>query len=168
MSTELPTADETEPSQRWQQMERLVRVGLQKTAREAAVKQQIGDVIQRVGVVKGLVDKAVQASPEAAMAWVGVSFALEVLSNPLTEPGINRKGLSYVVSRMDWYWNLVDLLLDERAGSAFSGLRQQLETRIVQLYPKLLLYQMRSVGLYNRKRVAVFFNSTPKCTSKRT
>ena len=91
-----------------------------------------------------------------------------MLSNPLTEPGINRKGLSYVVSRMDWYWNLVDLLLDERAGSAFSGLRQQLETRIVQLYPKLLLYQMRSVGLYNRKRVAVFFNSTPKCTSKRT
>jgi hypothetical protein len=80
-----------------------------------------------------------------------------VLSNPLTEPGINRKGLSYVVSRMDWYWNLVDLLLDERAGSAFDGLRGQLETRIVQLYQKLLLYQMRSVCLYHRSRVAVFF-----------
>ncbi|KAK3943422.1 Pyruvate/Phosphoenolpyruvate kinase-like domain-containing protein [Diplogelasinospora grovesii] len=78
---------------------------------------QIGDVIQTVGVVRGLVDKAVQASPEAAIAWVGVSFALEVLSNPLTEPGINRKGLSYVVSRMDWYWNLVDLLLDERSNA---------------------------------------------------
>ncbi|KAM0273519.1 hypothetical protein ACHAQH_008315 [Verticillium albo-atrum] len=132
LSTKLPTANEIEPEQRWHLMERLGRVGLQKTAREAAVKQQIGDAIQTVGVARGLVDKAVQASPEAAIAWVGVSFALE--------PGTNRKGLSYVVSRMNWYWNLVDLLLDQRAGPAFSGLRGQFETRIVQLYQKLLLY----------------------------
>jgi hypothetical protein len=92
LSTELPTANEIEPEQRWHQMERLVRVGLQKTAREAAIKQQIGDVMQAVGVVRGLVDKAVQASPEAAIAWVGVSFALEVRLLPgprrmLTAPG---------------------------------------------------------------------------------
>ncbi|KAH7357690.1 hypothetical protein B0T11DRAFT_215441, partial [Plectosphaerella cucumerina] len=36
-------------------------------------------------------------------------------------------------------------------------LRGQLETRIVQLYQKLLLYQMRTVCLYHRSRVAVFF-----------
>jgi hypothetical protein len=28
--------------------------------------------------VKEVVDKAIQASPEAAVAWVGVCFALEV------------------------------------------------------------------------------------------
>lgn len=29
-------------------------------------------------VVKEIVNKAIQASPEAAVAWVGVCFALEV------------------------------------------------------------------------------------------
>ncbi|KAI5855547.1 hypothetical protein GGS23DRAFT_601379 [Durotheca rogersii] len=92
----LSTANEIEPEQRWHLMERLVRT---------------------VSIVRGLVGKAVQTSPEAAIAWVGVSSALE--------------GLSYVVSRMDWHWNLVDLFLDERAGPAFNGLRGQLGTRIV-------------------------------------
>ncbi|KAG9258753.1 WD40-repeat-containing domain protein [Emericellopsis atlantica] len=157
LSLELPTAEDTEPQPRWHRMQRLVEVGLQKTAREAAVKEQVNSAIQTVNVVRGLVGKVVQASPEAAIAWVGVSFALEVLSNPLSEPGLNRSGLSYVVSRMEWYWNLAELLLDERVGSAFIGLQDQLETHIVRLYKKLLLYQMKSVCLYNRKRLAVLF-----------
>jgi len=60
------------------QMQHLVRIGLEKTQREAAVKQKIGDGMAVIAVVKGVIDKAVQASPEAAIAWVGVSFALEV------------------------------------------------------------------------------------------
>jgi hypothetical protein len=58
---------------------------------------------------------------------------------------------------MDWYWNLVCLLLDERPAPAFTRLREQLEKHVVQLYQKLLLYQMKSVCIYHRKRVAVFF-----------
>ncbi|KAM9874789.1 nwd1 protein [Verticillium dahliae] len=140
------------------QMERLVQAGLQRTEKDAAVKQKIHDGIQVASPVKALIGKAVQAAPEAAIAWVGVCFALEILSNPLTEPGINREGIAYVVSRMDWYWNLAGLLLDkEGAGVAFAGLRDQLEKNIVQLYQKLLLYQMKSVCLYHRKRLGVFF-----------
>jgi hypothetical protein len=79
--------------------------------------------------VKELIDKAVQASPNA-IAWVSVCFALEVcvtattrtahclcaiqiLTNPCTKASSNRRGTSYVVSRMDWYGSLSDLLLDD-------------------------------------------------------
>ena len=34
--------------------------------------------MQAVHSVKGIIDKAVKAAPEAALAWVGVCFALEV------------------------------------------------------------------------------------------
>jgi hypothetical protein len=60
------------------QMQQLVQHGLRKTKKDAAAKQEIGDGIQAAMVVKEMVDKAIQASPEAAVAWVGVCFALEV------------------------------------------------------------------------------------------
>ncbi|KAM9874159.1 hypothetical protein BJF96_g573 [Verticillium dahliae] len=142
---------------RWGQMEQVVRAGLERTAKEAAIKQGIQDGMQAVCAVKGIVDKAVQASPEAAVAWVGVCFALEILSNPITEAGINRQGLTYVVSRTDWYWNLAGLLLDEnRSETSSAGLRYQLEKHVAQLYQKLLLYQMKSACLNYRNRGAVF------------
>jgi hypothetical protein len=78
-----PTENEIEPTeQRWHQMERLTHVGLQRTEKDAAAKQNIGDVLQTVNIVKGMVGPAVQAAPEAAVAWVGVSFALEVCLPP--------------------------------------------------------------------------------------
>jgi hypothetical protein len=73
--------------------------------------------------------------------------------NPLTEASSNRQGIAYVVSRMDWYWNLSSLLLDENMNEPHSqGPRRELEKVITQLYVKLLLYQMKSVCYYHRRR----------------
>jgi N-terminal domain of NWD NACHT-NTPase len=60
------------------QMHQLVQYGLRRTEKEAEVKQGMEDGIQTVMIVKEVVNKAIQASPEAAVAWVGVCFALEV------------------------------------------------------------------------------------------
>ncbi|KAF2460807.1 hypothetical protein BDY21DRAFT_383665 [Lineolata rhizophorae] len=121
------------------------------------VKQGMEDGIQAAMAVKDVVDKAIQASPEAAVAWVGVCFALEILMNPLTQASSNRQGIAYVVSRTDWYWNLSSLLLDENIKEAHSpGLRDELEKVVAQLYAKLLLYQMKSVCYYHRGRLSVF------------
>ncbi|UZP43466.1 hypothetical protein NXS19_011278 [Fusarium pseudograminearum] len=98
------TADE-----RRGQMQRLVNHGLRRTERDAELKQGMEDGIQAALAVKEVVDKAVQASPEAAIAWVGVCFALEIMMNPLTQASSNRRGIAYVLSRMDWYWNLSSL-----------------------------------------------------------
>lgn len=73
--------------------------------------------------------------------------------NPLTQASSNRQGIAYVVSRMEWYWNLTDLLLEENITEGHSpSLRSELE----KLYVKLLLYQMKSVCYYHRRRLSVF------------
>lgn len=66
----------------------------------------------------------------------------------------NRKGIEYVVTRMDWYWNLSSLLLKENTvdAGASAGLRAQLEQRVIHLCKALLTYQMNSVCSYFRKR----------------
>jgi hypothetical protein len=77
--------------------------------------------------------------------------------NPLTEASSNRQGIAYVLSRMDWYWNLSSLLLDENITEAHSqGLRGELEKVVTDLYSKLLLFQMKSVCYYHRGRLSVF------------
>ncbi|KAJ4221159.1 hypothetical protein NW757_014473 [Fusarium falciforme] len=141
---------------RCRQMQQLVQEGLDRTQKQASIKRGIDEGLQAVQAVRGIVDKAVQAAPEAAVAWVGVCLGLEILSNPVTEARDNRKGIAYVLSRMEWYWNLVSLLLDEnKAEQSSAGLRAQLENHVVQLYEKLLSYQVKSVCLYHRNWAAV-------------
>ncbi|RKL08560.1 Vegetative incompatibility protein HET-E-1 [Fusarium oxysporum] len=133
------------------QMQRLVQHGLRRTERDAEVKQGMEDGIRAAMAIKEVVDKAVQASPEAAIAWVGI------MMNPLTQASSNRQGIAYVLSRMDWYWNLSRLLLDENITEAHSqGLRGELEKVITDLYSKLLLFQMKSVCYYHRGRLSGF------------
>ncbi|KAF2183979.1 NACHT-domain-containing protein, partial [Zopfia rhizophila CBS 207.26] len=149
-------AIEQDLDKRWMQMRQLVQDGLHRTERDANVKRGMEDGIQAAMAVKEVVDRAVQAAPEAALVWVGVCFALEILMNPLTQASSNRQGIAYVVSRMDWYWNLSSLLLDENMTEAHSqSLRGELEKNITQLYAKLLLYQMKSVCYYYRGRLSV-------------
>jgi len=69
---------EQDSKKRCVQMRQLVQDGLKRTERDAKVKRGVEDGIQVVMTVKEVVDKAVQAAPEAAIAWVGVCFALEV------------------------------------------------------------------------------------------
>ncbi|CAH0055795.1 unnamed protein product [Clonostachys solani] len=100
--------------------------------------------------------QAIQAALEAAIAWVGICLELEILSNPVTESRDNRNGIVYVLSRLEWYWNLVSLLLDKnKAEQSSAGLRVQLEKHVVQLYGKLLSYQIQSICLYHRNWAAV-------------
>ncbi|GKU11181.1 unnamed protein product, partial [Fusarium langsethiae] len=96
------------------------------------------------------------AVPEAAIAWVGVCLGLEILSNAITESRRNRDGIVYILLRIEWYCNLVSLLLDENKKEQSSAkLRTQLEKLVVQLYEKLLSYQVKSVCLYHRNWIAV-------------
>ncbi|KAK7408615.1 hypothetical protein QQX98_009217 [Neonectria punicea] len=133
-------------------MKQVVKKGLDQTQKQASVTQAIDEGLQVWQALRGTVDKAVQLAPEAAIAWAGVCLGLEILSNPITKARDNRNGIAYVLSRMEWNWNLVSLLLDENTSAqSTAGLRDQLRQNIEQLYEKLLLYQMQSVRLYHRK-----------------
>jgi hypothetical protein len=73
----------------------------------------------------------------------------KILMNPLTQASFNRQGIAYVVSRMDWYWNLSSLLLDKNMTEAHSpGLRDELEKvgavcHVMRLFDVDLMIQYR-------------------------
>ncbi|CAI4213245.1 unnamed protein product [Parascedosporium putredinis] len=113
----------------------------QKRAQMALAVQE---GIRVVTSVKEFVGKALKNVPEAAAAWGGA----------------NRSGISYVVSRMDWYWELSGLL--ERPHETQIGLRGELEKHIISLYKAFLAYQMKSICYYYRRRLLVFLRDTIK------
>jgi hypothetical protein len=51
--------------------------------------------------------------------------------NPTKATDVNREGIVYVATRMDWYWNLSSLLLKENTvdGGSSRGLRHELQKR---------------------------------------
>jgi hypothetical protein len=60
------------------QMQQVVRKGLDRTQKQASIKQGIDEGFQVWQTLKGTVGKAVQMAPEAAVAWAGVCLGLEV------------------------------------------------------------------------------------------
>ncbi|KAK4196096.1 vegetative incompatibility protein HET-E-1 [Triangularia verruculosa] len=141
------------------QMIQLIYTGLDKTAREATVKGGLGVAVNIVLLARDIISSAIQAVPQAALAWTGICLALEV---PATEA--NRKGIDYVVKRMDWYWSLSGNLLKDLPDHAddLSGARRELENQIVDLYKALLSYQAKSVCSYYRNRGLVFLRDMVK------
>ncbi|KAJ4248634.1 hypothetical protein NW757_008283 [Fusarium falciforme] len=145
------------------EMWKLVYAGLDKSKKQAEFKEGVADVLETVQKIKGIVDKAVKYSPEASTIWASALLGLEILANPVTEPGINRKGIAYVLSRIEWYWNLADVVLSKDIVSTSSAnLRKNLEGHVVDLYKKLLLFQMRSVCLYDRNGISVVLRDLVK------
>ena len=70
-----------DPDTRRRQMEQLVHTGLDKTAREAKVKEGLGPTMDIILSAKDTISFAIQAVPQAALAWTGVCIALEVSSS---------------------------------------------------------------------------------------
>ena len=66
------------PDVRRKQMLKIIKDGLQETKREADIWRGIGETAQLVLSAKGMVDSAIQAVPQAALAWAGVCFVLQV------------------------------------------------------------------------------------------
>ncbi|GAQ10342.1 vegetative incompatibility protein HET-E-1 [Aspergillus lentulus] len=130
--------EQSDPQKRQLQMEQLIRVAM-----------------QGVLALNNVIGAALQPVPQAALAWVGVSFALQILVNPTTETTANREGISYVAARMAWYCELSELLLGENTvdGGSSAGLRSKLEGQLIDLYKLLLSYLMKSVCSLYRNRV---------------
>ncbi|KAG5656877.1 hypothetical protein KAF25_011046 [Fusarium avenaceum] len=141
-------------------MEKLVNRGLERSQRIALAKKNIEEFVRVAEPVKQVMKVVVQAAPQATIAWSCISFALEIVANPLTESSINRDGITYVLGMMEWYWGIVDLLLDEEIHRR--SLRDQVEKQIIELYQKLLLYQMKSISRYFRNQIYVLLRDVVK------
>ena len=106
----------------------------------------------------------------------------QMLANPARMMASNLEGITYVVSRMDWYCVLTDKLLkivnedkiankDDNVNEdssmneqnianeteSLQSVRKQLEQRVIELYKAILLYQMKSVCSYYQNQYKEFF-----------
>ncbi len=74
---------QTDNNQRRLQMEQIVQRGLKETEKESKTRHIVGTVLGGVLSLNDLVSASLQAIPQAALAWSGVCFALQVgLPNP--------------------------------------------------------------------------------------
>ena len=72
------TIAQANPDVRRRQMIQLIHAGLDKTAREATVKEYLGVAAEVVLSTRDIISSAIQAVPQAALAWAGICLALEV------------------------------------------------------------------------------------------
>ncbi|CAG7565872.1 unnamed protein product [Fusarium equiseti] len=156
----------TTQEERWLQMQRLVEIGLSKTENEARRYEMANSGLELFGTVRALVEPAVSAVPQAAIPWVGVCFILEVISNPVKQPGVHRAGLQHVLSRVSWYWNLAELLLEDNLATeeyggkpALNRLRGELQPLVLDLYQRFLSYLIESVCYFHKNRGLAFLKS---------
>jgi N-terminal domain of NWD NACHT-NTPase len=70
--------EQTDKDKRWSQMDRLVQAGLKKTERESKMKQTVGAALQGFLSLKALIGSALETIPQAALAWMGVCFTMQV------------------------------------------------------------------------------------------
>ncbi|KAL7926646.1 WD40-repeat-containing domain protein [Trichoderma austrokoningii] len=144
-------------------MRRLTNEGLNKTAREAKIKEIVGTATEFIHSLRDIISSAIQAAPQAALAWTGVCVALELLQNPIAATEDNRNGLEYVIKRMDWYWKLSSDVFKENANNnGIANVQHGLGTRLIDLYKALLSYEMKSVCLYYRNRGLVLLRDIAK------
>ena len=85
-TTEPQNTIDRNPEARREQMQKLIQDGLQKTNREAKIMQGIGKAANFVLSANDMISTAIQAVPQAALAWTGVCFALQV--RRLTDPSL--------------------------------------------------------------------------------
>jgi hypothetical protein len=75
--------EQTDNNQRRLQMEQIVQRGLKETEKESKIRHMVGTALGGVLSLNDLVSASLQATPQAALAWSGVCFALQVgLPNP--------------------------------------------------------------------------------------
>ncbi|KAL2169155.1 hypothetical protein VTG60DRAFT_6395 [Thermothelomyces hinnuleus] len=133
--------DQNNPDARRHRMTQLIQAGLNKIDREA------------------------KSRPYPKLRSPGVAFpSLYRCCQPYNRDRANRKGIDYVVQKMNWYWSLPSSLLKDLShhASELSEERRELETELVNLYKLLLLYQTKSVCSYYRSRGLVLLRDIIK------
>ncbi|KAM0281218.1 hypothetical protein ACHAQH_003649 [Verticillium albo-atrum] len=143
----------TNPDKRQHQLERITDQGLRRAnekqtkytlfGHQFILRDQAAQAAQFVQAMKGPITEAAKASPEASVAWAGVSVLLPLFIYPSAAEEANRDGLSYTIFRIRYYVKLEYLLWPENLCEP--GLRGEFESHIVDLYQHILEFQINTV-----------------------
>ncbi|KAL7935839.1 hypothetical protein V8C35DRAFT_321343 [Trichoderma chlorosporum] len=144
------------------QMHQLVKVGLDKISQETKAKSVAGSVLKTINLAQNVVTEIVKDVPQAAIPWAAVCISLELLTNPISETEANCKGVSHVVEQMNWYCELTKPLFGDKANSNTAGIQRELHRKLVDLYKKLLSFEIKSICSYYRHRGLIFLSDLIK------
>lgn len=70
--------DQDNPDRRRAQMRDVIKVGLQKTEKQADTKRVMGAILGGISPVTDIISVAISSSPQAALPWAVVTTALKV------------------------------------------------------------------------------------------
>ena len=70
--------EQMDKKERMLQMERLVTAGMEKTKRKREIKEDVGSALKGISLFNDFVGQAVSATPQGALAWMGVSLVMQV------------------------------------------------------------------------------------------
>ncbi|KAF4425545.1 Vegetative incompatibility protein HET-E-1 [Colletotrichum fructicola] len=143
----------TDPDKRHAQLKTITDRGLRRAddkqtkytifGHQFVLRDQVKQAAQFVQALKGLIDEAVEASPQASLVWAGMCVLLPVFTNPSAAEEADRDGLSYVASRLRYYVELERLLWPESLIKP--GLKTEFDSHIVDLYQDILEFQVKTV-----------------------
>ncbi|KAF4341746.1 vegetative incompatibility het-e-1 [Fusarium beomiforme] len=155
--------DRANPHRRKRQLEAIIENGLQRAEERKAKytifgktftpRDQMARTADFVKSIKTLVDEAVKASPEAALAWAGICTVLPILTNPSSAEAAQQDGFIYVASRMRFYSEFEHHLWPETLAEA-TELRRELNTDLIELYRLILEFQMTLVVRLYKTRLS--------------
>lgn len=143
-----------------ERLQELITLGLEKTARVSKTQSSSAPYIRSINAIKDSVGSAVKNSKEAALAWSAVCILLEFLVNATTESAANRKGLEYVVERLEYNNSLAGKRLLEQHDTP--AIKNQMRLRLINLYKKILIYLIKSVCYHNRSRLGAVLRDAVK------
>ncbi|KAH8882376.1 hypothetical protein GQ53DRAFT_614442, partial [Thozetella sp. PMI_491] len=134
--------------ERFALLESAVRKSVEKAKKHEAIKAGIMKTTEIVTSFDKIVGSMLGPYPPAAMAWSGICAILGVLVKPFAADKEMLEGLSHVVSRMDWYLDLANVLLADKWESSelFAKFRDNMQQKVVELYASLLEFEMKAVA----------------------
>ena len=159
---DINTIAQSDADERKAQMDEIMRAG-KKHYDEKAIKYKLfgtehaleDDIASAVNVVlwgKDWIGEAVKASPEASLAWAGVSAILPFLTNASKARSEHTTAFESILSKMDWYVEYERLLLLAFKDSRTEKLRPNFEKLIQKFYEDILSFQIRSVLRFYKSR----------------
>ncbi|KAK0386653.1 hypothetical protein NLU13_6488 [Sarocladium strictum] len=127
--------------------------GLEKQSQKTRLSYVVGKVAGTVQTFDGLIREGIKVSPEASIAWAGVSILLPLLTNPPKEEEENRDGLLYLTRRLNHFTRLSRTVQQVRTSSVARERVDEFETfdeQVLELFREIIEFQVRSVLRFHR------------------
>ncbi|KAF2191801.1 hypothetical protein K469DRAFT_555193 [Zopfia rhizophila CBS 207.26] len=151
-----------DPEARRQFLKDIIETTFKRSKGGASTKQRLDNSKENLEFVKQMITSITVAGGEVAFAWVGVCLALKFLLKPVTPQGFDREAAAFLISRMNRYWEMSVLLIDENRTRSFTkGSRDYLRKCLIELYTRALSWQMKSICAYYQQQENLFLQDLP-------